>query len=300
MAIKNFAELIAKVQTTQDRKRMAVVAADDEHTLEAVIQARRNAIAEPLLIGNPDRIREVLKGLQEDAGAFQVIEALDNEGAAYKGVELIHQGQADIIMKGKLQTGELLRAVVDKEKGLRAGKIVSHIAFKEIPNYHKLVVMTDGGMATYPDLEQKRHILENAVHILHVLGYAKPKAAVLAAVETLNPKMPETVDAAELKALNLSGELMDCIVEGPISYDLAMSKEAARLKGYQSPVAGDADILLMPNITAGNILGKCLLCSAQAKMAGFIVGARVPVVVTSRGSTAEEKYLSIVLAAAVA
>lgn len=210
----------------------------------------------------------------------------------------IHEGGADFLMKGKIQTADLLSAVVNKEEGLRTGKVMSHVVFNEIPNYHKLLVLTDGGMMMYPDLNKKKEICENAVGTLRTLGYDKPKVAVLAAVEKVNPKMPETVDADALKTMNKSGELADCIVEGPISYDLTMSKESAAIKGFESPVTGDADIVLVPNITVGNVLGKSLIYSAGAKMAGFIVGAKVPIVLTSRGSTSEEKYLSLVLSAA--
>ena len=175
---------------------------------------------------------------------------------------------------------------------------MSHFVINEIPNYHKLLVTTDGGMLMYPDLEQKKHIIENAVDTLISLGYDKPKVAVLAAVERVNPKMPETVDAAKLKEMNQSGAIINCIIDGPLSYDITMNKESAKIKGVDSQVCGDADILIVPNITTGNILGKCLVYSAGAKMAGFIVGAKVPIVLTSRGSSSEEKYLSLVLCAA--
>jgi phosphate butyryltransferase len=217
--------------------------------------------------------------------------------AAEKAVALVNENKADFIMKGKIQTADLLRAVVNKEKGLRTGRVMSHFVFDEVPSYHKLIVTTDGGMMTYPDLNQKKQIIENAVDVLRAMGYDKPKVAVLAAVEKVNPKMPESVDADMLKKMNQEGKIKNCIVEGPISYDLAISKKCAEIKGFKSPVAGDADILIVPNITAGNILGKCLICSAEGKMAGFIVGAKVPIGLTSRGSSAEEKYLSLVLSA---
>ncbi|MBP2651655.1 MAG: phosphate butyryltransferase [Firmicutes bacterium] len=201
-------------------------------------------------------------------------------------------------MKGKIQTADLLKAVVNKEKGLRTGSVMSHVVLHEIPTYHKLLVITDGGMMMYPNLAEKKQIIENAVNSLLSLGYDKPKVAVLAAVENVNPKMPEAVDAGLLKEMNQKGEIKNCIVEGPISYDLAMSKDAAKIKGYESPVTEDADILMVPNITVGNIMGKALVYSAGAKIAGFIVGAKVPIVLTSRGSSAEEKYLSLVLSAA--
>jgi phosphate butyryltransferase len=300
MVFKNFGELIKKVQKSDSPKRVAVVAAHDEHTLQAVFKAKKDNIVEPLLIGNKTKIKEVFSYLNENLDEEAIINVEDDTAAAKKAVELIHENKADFIMKGKIQTADLLREVVNKEKGLRTGRIMSHFVFDEIPNYHKLIVTTDGGMVMYPTLEEKKQIIENAVDTLIALGYENPKVAVLAAVEKVNPKMPESVDAALLKEMNKNGEIKNCIVEGPISYDLTMSKESAEIKGYSSPVVGDADVLVVPNITAGNILGKALVYSAGAKMAGFIVGAQVPIVLTSRGSTAEEKYLSLVLSAAAA
>lgn len=298
MAVKNFQELIEKVQKIDRKKRVAVVEAGDEHTLEAVFKAVDNKIVQPVLIGKALAIKEVLEKLNRELDDKYIIDVESEGTGAYKAVELVHEGEVDFIMKGKIQTADLLKAVVDKEKGLRTGNVMSHFAINEIPTYHKLLVTTDGGMMMYPDLEQKKQIIENAVNTLIAIGYEKPKVAILTAVEKVNPKMPDTVDAAKLREMNQRGEIKNCIVEGPISYDLTMSKESADIKGFESPVTRDADILLVPNITTGNILGKCLIYSANAKMAGFIVGAKVPIVLTSRGSTAEEKYLSLVLSAA--
>jgi phosphate butyryltransferase len=298
MVIKNFDELIKKVQSFEGKKKVAVAAAHDEHALEAVFEAVENNIVEPVLIGNKEKIKEIAAKLGKTVSDDSIIETADDSEAAAKAVELARNGQADFIMKGKLQTADLLRAVVDKEKGLRTGKVMSHVAIQEIPTYHKLLITTDGGMMMYPDLEQKKKIIENAVDVLHSLGYENPKVGVLAAVETVNPKMPESVDAGKLKEMNQNGEITGCYVEGPISYDIAMNKESGLIKGFDSPVAGDPDVLIVPNITAGNILGKCLVYSAGAKMAGFIVGAKVPIVLTSRGASSEEKYLSLVISAA--
>jgi len=298
MVVKNFQELIEKVQKIDVKKRVAVVEAGDEHTLEAVFKAVDNDIVQPVLIGNASSIKNTLSKLGRELDDKYIIDVESEDVGAYKAVELVHKGEVDFIMKGKIQTADLLKAVVDKEKGLRTGNVMSHFVINEIPTYHKLLVTTDGGMMMYPDLDQKKQIIENAVNTLIAIGYEKPKVAVLAAVEKVNPKMPDTVDAARLKEMNKKGEIKNCIVEGPISYDLTMSKESAEIKGFESPVTGDADILLVPNITTGNILGKCLVYSANAKMAGFIVGAKVPIVLTSRGSTSEEKYLSLVLSAA--
>lgn len=298
MVVKNFQELIKKVQKIDVKKRVAVVEAGDEHTLEAVFKTVDNDIVQPVLIGNALSIKDILSKLGRELNDKYIIDVESEDVGAYKAVELVHKGEVDFIMKGKIQTADLLKAVVDKEKGLRTGNVMSHFVINEIPTYHKLLVTTDGGMMMYPDLDQKKQIIENAVNTLMAIGYKKPKVAVLAAVEKVNPKMPDTVDATRLKEMNKKGEIKNCIVEGPISYDLTMSKESAKIKGFESPVTGDADILLVPNITTGNILGKCLVYSANAKMAGFIVGAKVPIVLTSRGSTSEEKYLSLVLSVA--
>lgn len=298
MEFKNFDELIAKVQKNNHIKRVVVVAAHDEHTLEAVFKARKDKIVEPILVGNKSEIKEMLNKLHQNLDDEDIIDTSTDNESAEKAVELINNNKADFIMKGKIQTADLLRVVVSKKSGLRTNKLMSHVAFNEVPSYHKLLITTDGGLVMYPDLEKKKQVLENAVEVLLNIGYDQPKVAVLAAVEKINEKMPESVDAAKLKDMNQNGEIKNCIVEGPISYDLAMSKESAKIKGYNSPVVGNPDILLVPNITTGNILGKSLVYSANAKMAGFITGAKAPIVLTSRGASSEEKYLSIVISAA--
>lgn len=299
MMIKNFQQLIEKVSNYENRKKVAVVAAHDEHTLEAVSRAKEDKLIEPILIGDKEKIIEILKRIKNNICSESIIDIEDEKKAAYKAVEMINENSADFIMKGKIQTADLLKAVVDKEKGIRTGKLMTHFAILEIPTYHKLLVITDGGMVMYPTLKEKKGIIENAVDILLALGYECPKVGVLAAVEKVNPKMPECVDAMELKKMAERGEIKNCIIEGPISYDLAMNKESAKIKGFESPVVGDVDVLVAPNIATGNILAKSLIYSGNSKMAGIIVGAKVPVILTSRGSSSEEKYLSLALSAAV-
>lgn len=295
---RDFSELTDRLQKQERIKKVAVASAQDQHALEAVLQARRDRIVEPVLVGDREKILALLEQLGEDSEEFQIFHADSDAAAAATAVRLIREGEADFLMKGKLQTADLLRAVVDKESGLRTGSVMSHMAIHQIPGYHKLLAVTDGGMLLYPNLDEKKKLIQNAVGVFRNLGYENPKVAVLTAVETVNPKMPETVDADALKKMNQSGELSGCIVEGPISYDLTMSKESAEIKGFQSPVTGDADILVVPDIAAGNILVKALVYSAGSRMAGIIVGAKVPIVLTSRGASAEEKYLSLVLSAA--
>lgn len=297
MELKNFKELIAKVQNNDTKKRVAVAAAHDEHTLEAVFKAVNDKLVEPVLIGDKEKIVKILGNLSVNFDENEIIHTSDDTEAAEKTIELINEGKADFIMKGKLQTADLLKAVVNKEKGLRTGSVMSHVAILEIPAYHKLIAVTDGGMMMYPDLEEKKQIIENVVNVFLAMGYESPKVAVLTAVETVNPKMPEAVDADNLKKMNQNGEIKNCIVEGPISVDLTFNKESAKIKRYESPVTGEADILIAPNITTGNIMSKALLEFANGTMAGMIVGAKVPIVLTSRGATTEEKYLSLVLSA---
>lgn len=298
--LKNFNELVDNVRNQTVKKTVAVVSAHDEHTLEAVDLAYRSGIANPILIGNSEKIRALIQLHGFQLGDAEILEESDDKEAARKGVALVRLGTADFLMKGLVQTADLLREVVNKESGLQRGGLMSHFGIFEVPGYHKLLVITDGGMVPHPNADEKEQILMNAVRTLSDLGYETPKAAVLAAAESVNPKMPESVDADLLKKRYEVGSLSGCIVEGPISYDLAMSTEAAQIKGYHSPVTGDADILLMPNMTCGNLLAKALMLNAGAKMAGMIAGASVPIVLVSRGATAEEKYLSLALSAAAA
>ncbi|WP_036611586.1 phosphate acyltransferase [Oribacterium sp. P6A1] len=300
MVFHNFEELIAKVKGEPSRKVMAVACANDEHTLEAVVHARREGIVEPLLVGDRKVIKEILSGLGEEIQEENIYDVPmeDLKGACEKAVKLVRDGKADFLMKGKVDTKIILKEVVNKEYGLGQGKLMSHFSIFQVPGYHKLIVPVDGGMVPYPDLQQKKEIIENTVDTLVSMGYDCPKVGVLACVEKVNPKMPESVDGAELQAMNERGEIKNCIVEGPIQYDCAMRKDIADFKGLESKIAGDPDVLVAPNIHAGNIMGKMYTISCGGKMAGFIVGAKCPIVMVSRGSSAEEKYLSIVVSAA--
>lgn len=297
MVYHTFDQLIAAAKGAPKAARMAVAAAGDVHTIEAALRARSEGIVSPILVGERACIDEILARLGERIPAGDIHDVPDPAEAARAAVALVKHGRADLLMKGRLDTAVLLKAVVDKEHGLGGGGVMSHFTMFEVPGYHKLIVPVDGGMVTYPTLEQKRYIIENTAGALRAMGYTCPKVGVLACVEKLNPKMPETVEADALKQMNLRGEITGCVVEGPISYDCAMSREIAAFKGFESPCAGDCDVLVAPNIHAGNIMGKMLAVTAGAKMAGFIVGASCPIVMTSRGSSAEEKYLSIAISA---
>lgn len=299
MVYKKFEELLALVDTKADKKTVALVRAEDDHALEAVAEVVKKGLIDAVLVGNREAIKKTAEKIGFSVTDDQIVDAEDPESAAAEGVKLIREGRADFLMKGKLETSQMLRPVVNKQTGLNKGGVMSHVSLTEVPAYHKMVLTTDGGMLPYPTLEQKKHIIENAVYVMNRLGYEEPKVCVLAASETPNPKMPESMEAAALKEMNQKGEIENCIVEGPISFDLAMVKEKAEIKGYESPCAGDADILIVPNIHAGNILGKCLIEMANSKMAGLIVGAQCPIVLTSRGASSEEKFNSLMLACIV-
>lgn len=281
-------------------KTAVVAAAHEEHTLQAVRQAQEDELIRPVLVGDDAEIQRLTQAMGWQVPEEDVVDEKDEAGCARRAVELIRQGRGSLLIKGMLQTGTLLKEVVRHGTGIRESAVLSHVAILDVPAYHKLMFITDGGMVVAPDLEQKRAILHNALGLCRFLGYDRPKAAVLCAVETVNPKMQETVDAATLKEEGARGDFDDCLVEGPISLDLATDREAAAIKGYHSPVAGDADIFLVPNITAGNLLGKSLYGLAGGDMAGLVLGASVPITINSRGATPAEKYDSILIAAAMA
>ena len=296
--LKNLEAMAELVKANPNKKRIVLCCAHDEHSLDAVYEAYKEDIVTPIFVGKEEEIKKICNEESFDFGDVTIYNIDDDVECAKKAVELIRNGEGDFLMKGKMQTADLLKQVVNKETGLQVGKIMSHVGIFQVPKYHKLVVMTDGGMLVSPDLEKKVKIINNAVETLHNMGYECPKVGVLCAAEKLNEKAQESVDAAALKEMNDKGEISGCIVEGPISYDIALSKEIADFKGFSSPVAGDVDILIAPNMAAGNILGKSWCLTAGGEMAGIIVGAKAPIVLTSRGATAEEKFYSIVFAAA--
>ncbi len=293
--LKKFDELITLVQMKRKIKRVAVAGAGDEHTLEAVFKAVDEGILCPLLVGDESVIIDRLKRLGISHKDLKIFHTNTSQESAIKAVELVVSGEADFLMKGRLETRDLLSAVVDKDKGLRTDQVMTHLAILEIPNYGKLVGITDGGMIPYPNFKQKQQMVEHAVKVYRQMGYKEPKVAILTAIEKINPQMPETIDAGKLKELNQQGLIKDCIIEGPISYDLTMSEESAEIKGFISPITGNVDIMVTPDIHSGNLLCKSLIYSAGAKMAGLVIGASCPIVLTSRGASREEKYLSLVI-----
>ena len=299
MEFQNIPQLLEHVRSRGQRKRLAVAAATDPHVLEAACRAYNENIAEPFLIGDKPKMLDILKELGLKLPDENLIHEPDVDNAARAAVALVREGKADYLMKGLLNTSNMLKAVLNRDTGLRRGGTLSHISINELPAYHKLLVVTDAGILIQPSLEEKAAIIRNAVGALRAMGYECPKVAVLAALEKVNPKMPETVDAAALKEMNASGELANCIVEGPISMDLTMDPEAAQIKGFSSPVVGNADIVVVPNIACGNILNKGLRYLAGSQQVGIVLGAQVPIVLTSRSASAQSKYLSIAVTSAM-
>lgn len=297
MKIESFKQLAECVQQMEEKTRVAVVCAHDLHTLEGVVNARKENMIEPVLIGIENEIVNILKSLGEDPIDYEIIDVDNVEDSLAYAAKLVNQGKAGVIMKGKLESTPLMKGILKKENDLRTGGVLSVTGFFEVPAYHKLVAVTDVAINPYPDLEGKKSIILNAVQLLHALGHENPKVAVLASAEKVNLKMPETVDANALKEMQIKGEIPGCIIEGPISFDLATSKESARVKGYESQVAGDADLLMVPDLTCGNVLVKALTGWAGAVTAGLVLGAKVPVILVSRSAEASDKYYSLAMAA---
>lgn len=284
--------------TSAQKKVVAVVEAAEEHALEAVRDASRGGLITAILYGRVAEVSQKLQAVGESPDNYIIIDTLNPEDSALQAGIAAGKGRADFILKGFIPTGKLLKQLFRKETGFRTGKLISHMNLVQIPTYHKLLALCDAAINAHPNLEQKRHILENSVATLRRMGMDNPKVAVLASSETVSEKMPESQDAAALKAMNAAGEISGCVVEGPISYDLAICREAARIKGYDSPVAGDADLLVCPDIVSANVLIKCLRHSAEALTAGIVIGGKVPVVLNSRAASAADKYRTMLLAAA--
>ncbi len=298
MVYKNFAELIESNREQAVTKTVALVCAEDEHSLGAIMNAGRDGIAKPLLIAREEQLVPLLAPY-EGYCDYEILPVADEAEALAAMVDAVKTGKADAVMKGLIQTGDLMKVVVSADGGLRTGSLMSHMVVLQIPTYHKLLCVTDPGLNMYPDVNQKAQIIENAVSTLTSMGFDPPKVAVLAAVDHLNPKKPETVDAVELMRRNQAGQIAGCVVEGPLSYDLVVSAEAAQIKGLQGTVSGDADVVLCPSVTTGNALVKSLVFSGSATAGGIVCGAKVPVILTSRASSTEEKYYSLVLAASM-
>ena len=297
---QGFDDIIAKVKEC-GKKTVAVSVAQDSAVLEAVQAAKERGIADAILVGDEAKIREIAASLNMDLEGFEIINEPDMIQASLTAVKLAHDGKVDMYMKGLIDTKNFLKSVLDKEVGLRTGNALSHVAVFEIPGIEQLLFLTDVAFMTYPTLEDKVHIINNTVPVCKACGIENPKVAPLAAVEVVNPKMPATVEAAELARMNEAGEITGCIVDGPLSLDLAIDPEAAKHKGATDrKIQGDADVLLFPDIHAGNLVYKTLVHLCEVKNGCILTGTAAPVILTSRSDTFETKLYSIALAAVVA
>jgi phosphate butyryltransferase len=293
--IKSMQDLVKRAQLFEP-KTMVVAAANDQHVLEAVVMATEQKLIIPILIGDQKEIESILRELKVPVGGYQIIDIANPVQASEAAVKMVSSGKADILMKGFVDTAIILRAALDREYGLRTPNRLSHVSIMEIPNYHKLIMMSDGAMNIDPDVEIKQEIIENGVGILHAIGIKHPFVGCIAAIEKINPKMQATLDAQELILRNQNDRIKGCTVGGPFALDNAINKEAALHKGVTDPMAGDVDFLLMPQIESGNVFYKSMMFLSNAKSASVIAGARKPIVLTSRADSKESKFYSIALA----
>jgi phosphate butyryltransferase len=298
MELKKLDELIELVRKRKKR-RLAVAAAQDIHVLEAIHKANLENIIDPVLIGNKSQIQKILKDIEISPDKFEIMDEPDPETACQIAVSLIKKGDADVLMKGLVPTAPFLKSILQNDIGIKKRDLLSHFALVQIPRYHKLLGITDAGMNINPDLDEKASIIRNAIEVYHRLGISEPKVAVIGPLEVVNPKIESTVHASMLTLMNKRNQITGCKIDGPLALDNAISKEAAELKGIDSEVAGDADIIVTPDLNSGNILYKSLIFLAGGTSAAIIMGADSPIVLTSRADSELSKFMSIVLAAAL-
>ncbi len=300
---RSFDELRAKALeygTKRGRARLGLAAAWDECALEAAHDAWKLELVDPVLVGNPDLIQTAAENAGLDISSWRIVKADGPVESARKAVELVRQGEVDFLMKGKMNTAVLMRAVLDKETGIRAGGLMSHIAIVWTPTFGRLLCMSDGGIVLAPTLQEKADIIRNAVDAMHKLGWDCPNVAVVGALELVNPKMPHTIDAAALAKMNDRGQITGCIVDGPFGFDNAISEEAARTKGIKSPIAGKADFVTFADIDVGNVFYKALYFMTEGvQNAGVLIGSKVPIVLPSRADGLDTKRNSIIVAAVI-
>ena len=280
------------------KKKLVVAAAQDQHSMGAVVRAWKDNVIEPVLVGDKESILNISAEYNYDITGVSIVHEPDIEMATQLAVRMVNNHQGDILMKGKVGTSILLKCILNREWGLRTGNMLSHFALFEVDTYHKVIAVTDVAMNISPNLQDKIAIINNSVGCLVKLGYHMPKVAILGAVEMVNENMEATLHAALLSKMNQRDQIKDCIIDGPLAFDNAVSLESAKHKGIRSEVAGDTDLLLMPDIEVGNVLYKSLVFFAKARVAAVILGARVPIVLTSRSDSEQAKFDSILLAAA--
>lgn len=277
--------------------RLAVAAPEKANSLAGALEAAEEGLAVPLLVGDPERIRAAAAELGRELGEAEIVEAHGPEEAAERAVALVREGRADALMKGSLHTDDLLRAVLDRDRGLRAGRRLTHVFVMDVPGFDRPLMITDAAINIQPDLAAKADIVRNAIDLAHALGIEEPKVGVLSAVETVNPAIPSSMDAALLSKMADRGQITGGLVDGPLAMDNALDLNAARTKGIKSPVAGRAEILVVPDIDAGNMIAKELSYLAHAEGAGVVLGARAPIVLTSRADGPKARLASCAVAA---
>jgi phosphate butyryltransferase len=294
--VTNFDQVLDKLKG-MPAKTIAVAWGHFEEVLLALKEAQQQGIARTVIFGEKEKADKLLEELGMDPALNRVVESRNEKEATIKAVAAVKAGEADVLMKGLCSTSTLLKAVLSKDNGLRGKGVLSHIGIFQVPAYHKLIILTDPAMNIAPKLEEKVAIVENAVAAARRLGIEKPKVAVITAVEKVNPgKMPATEDAAILATMNRRGQLNNCLVDGPLALDLAFSAEACRIKELETEVGGDTDIALLPDINSGNVFYKSLSLFAGSRLAGLVLGATAPIVLTSRADTEDSKFLSIAMA----
>jgi len=298
MALKHLSEL-KQLLVDKPTRRLVLAAAQDQNSLSSVLMAARDGFIEPILVGDREAIQRLAAENNLDLAGIRVVHEPDTEMAVEIAVRMVRSNQADILMKGQVGTSSLLKGVLNKEWGLRSGSLLSHFAIFEVAAYHKLIAVTDVAMNIAPNLQEKISIVNNSVACLNKLGIEMPKVAVLGAVEMVSENMQATLDAALLSKMNQRDQIRNCIIDGPLAFDNAISLESAMHKGIRSDVAGDTDLLLMPDIEVGNVLYKSLVFFAHAGVAAVILGAIAPIVLTSRSDSDQAKYYSVLLAAAI-
>lgn len=296
---KNFDDLLSILKGVETKK-VAVAVAQDEPVLEAIKEATEKGIAKAILVGDKQQIQEIAKKIDLDLSDYEIMDIKDPKKATLEAVKLVSSGHADMLMKGLVDTATFLRCVLNKEVGLRTGKLMSHVAVFEVEGWDRLLFLTDAAFNTYPELKDKAGMINNAVVVAHACGIEMPKVASICPVEVVNTSMQSTVDAALLAKMSDRGQFKGCIVDGPFALDNAISEEAAHHKGVTGPVAGKADVLLLPNIETANVMYKTLTYFSKSKNGGLLVGTSAPVILTSRADSFETKVNSIALAALVA
>lgn len=293
--MKRLEELL-RLAREKGPKRLVVASADHKNVVEAVVEAKKKGWVDPILVGD----KGFIEGMGIDVEGVDIVHASTDKEAVFEAVKIVSSGDGDILLKGFVSTSTFLKAVLDKEIGLRTGRLLSHIAVLDVPSYKKLLLITDGGMNIKPDLNGKIEIVRNAVEFAQRLGIECPKVGLLCAIESIHPDMPETMEAAELSKMNERGQIKGCVLDGPLAMDLLVSKEACEIKKIKGDVCGDVDIIVVPDIVSGNGIAKALIYLAGAKACGIVWGAKKPVVMLSRADDVETRLNSIALGVVVA